>query len=108
MMNLGIKTEKLKGILLATSPFPIVPCTTNCGWDDLSQLIQNLLNLLLYGAIPLAVLVILYGGFTILTAAGSEGRYEQGKNAIIGAVVGLCIVFGSYILVSLITRALSG
>ncbi|HZX00875.1 MAG TPA: pilin [Candidatus Paceibacterota bacterium] len=91
----------------------IVPCggpgqPACTSWDNLSQLINNLITFLLEVSIPLAVLVILYGGFLILTAAGSEGRYEQGKNAIIGAVIGLFIVFGSYILVSLITRALSG
>ncbi len=87
------------------NPFPIVPqCPkTGCGWPELSQLIQNLMNLLLYGAIPLAVIVILYGGFVILTAAGSETRFSKGKSAIIGAIVGLFIVFGSYILVILIT-----
>ena len=61
---------------------------------ELSQTITNLMTLLLYGAIPLAVLVILYGGFTILTSGGSESRYEKGKDAIIGAVIGLFIVFG--------------
>ncbi len=90
----------------------IVPCggpgQPACNWTQFSLLIDKILGFMLTAAIPLAVIVIIYGGFTILTAAGSEGRYEQGKNAIIGAVVGLFIVFGSYILVSLVTRALSG
>ncbi len=100
--------DKLKKISLAT--FPIVPkCpASGCGWPQLSQLAQNLMDLLLYISIPLAVLVILYGGFVILTSGGSETMFNKGKNAIIGAVVGLFIVFGSRILVILINSALKG
>ena len=102
-----ISRDKLKGTLLAV--FPIVPQSPSgdYGWTELSQTITNIMTLLLYGAIPLAVLVILYGGFTILTAAGSESRYEQGKDAIMGAVIGLAIVFGALILKNLIVGALS-
>jgi hypothetical protein len=108
MIKVDTSRDKFKGILLAI--FPIVPQSPSggYGWPELSQTITNLMTLLLYGAIPLAVLVILYGGFTILTSGGSESRYEKGKDAIIRAVIGLFIVFGSYILVSLVTRALSG
>ena len=97
-----IKKEKLKGILPA-----IVPCTTDCTWDNLYQLINSLITLLLEVAIPLAVIVILYGGFMIITSGGSEDGFKKGKDAIIGAVIGLAIVFGSYIAVNLIIGALT-
>lgn len=104
-----INRDKLKRTLLAivpTCPPVLSDGTGGCGWPELSLLAKNIVELLLWGAIPLAVLVILYGGFMVLTAAGSESRYMTGRKAIIGAVVGLFIVFGSLILINLIWEAL--
>lgn len=110
MIRTEVRTEKLKDIPLAFAgaPFSVVTCGSNCTWDDFYGLINTLINLMVYAAIPLAVIVVLYGGFCIMTAAGDESRFQKGKDAIIGAVIGLVIVFGSYILVNFIIRALSG
>lgn len=43
------------------------------------------------GAVALAVFI--YGGFTILTAAGSAERVKKGKDALLAAVIGLVIIF---------------
>ena len=78
-----------------------------CGWPEFNQLIQNVMNFLGVVSIPLAVVVIVYGGFLIMTAAGSEKRVDTGKQAILSAVIGLAIVFGSYIIITLVMRAIS-
>lgn len=105
MMN----RDKLKKILLAivpTCPPVLSDGTGGCGWAELSLLAKNIIELLLWGAIPLAVLIILYGGFMVLTAAGSESRYMTGRKAIIGAVVGLFIVLGAVVLINFLEGAL--
>lgn len=79
-----------------------------CGFPELVQLISNITNFLITIAIPLAVVVILYGGFLLLTARGSEPQINSGKQAITAAVIGLVIVFTSYIIYNLVIRAIFG
>jgi type IV secretory pathway VirB2 component (pilin) len=78
---------------------PIVPKDTNstCG---LLQLVQNIINFLTTISVPLATVVIIYGGFRLLVAGGSEPNIKAGKDAILGAVIGLVIVFGAWILIN--------
>ncbi|MEW5908048.1 MAG: pilin [Patescibacteria group bacterium] len=69
--------------------------------------IHNIMELLLFGiATPLAVLVILYGGFMLLTSAGSEEKVRKGKNAIWMAIMGIIIAFAGWLIVDTILRAL--
>ena len=38
-----------------------------------------------------SVLVIIYGGFIMMTSAGDPGKVAKGKKAVLGAVIGLII-----------------
>lgn len=78
------------------------------GCVEFNQLIANIFTLFITIAIPLAVLVILYGGFLLLSSRGSEPQINSGKQAITAAVFGLAIVFGSFIIYNLVIRAISG
>lgn len=53
----------------------------------------------------LALLFFVYGGVMFLISAGNEQRVTQAKTIITNAVIGLLIVFGSYIIIEF---ALSG
>lgn len=86
----------------------VPPCPpSGCGWAEFNQLIENVMSFLLTISIPLAIVVIIYGGFLFMTSGGSEKRIGQGKQAILSAIVGLAIVFGSYIIITTVIRALS-
>lgn len=89
----------------------LVPCGGSgepaCGWDEFNQLIEKIMNFMLIIAIPIAIVVIIYGGFLFMTSGGSEKRIADGKRAIFAAIVGLAIVFGSYIIITTVIRALS-
>ena len=58
------------------------------------------------GSIALAM--FLYGGFLWLTAAGNPDRIKKGKEIIIWSVLGLGLIFGSYILVNFVIGAITG
>jgi len=47
----------------------------------------------------IALIMFIYGGFTLLISAGAPASIEKAKKAIIAAVVGLAIVFSSYLIV---------
>ncbi|MEK7621931.1 MAG: pilin [Patescibacteria group bacterium] len=79
----------------------LVPsCGLDCGYSDFLLLITNVFDyLVLVLAIPLAVGVIAFGGFKMMTAGTNSGEREQAKKIIWMAVWGLIIVLASYLIV---------
>jgi 3D (Asp-Asp-Asp) domain-containing protein len=51
----------------------------------------------------LAVFMVMYGGFKWITAAGNPGRIGEAKETITGAIIGLVLLLGSYVLLSTIS-----
>lgn len=73
-----------------------------CGVCDLFSLIWNVLNFFLYptsfnnGAAPIpiiATILILIGGFRLLTATGNPEKLQQAKTILTATLVGLLIVY---------------
>ncbi|MCL5006581.1 MAG: hypothetical protein M1153_00315 [Patescibacteria group bacterium] len=57
---------------------------------------------MVYVVVPLGGLMVVYGGLLMLTSGGKPAQITKGKNAIIAAVVGTAIVFGSLAIVNLV------
>jgi hypothetical protein len=47
----------------------------------------------------LTLIMFIYGGFTFLISAGSSDKVGQAKKIIVAAVIGLLIVFSSYLII---------
>jgi magnesium-transporting ATPase (P-type) len=58
-------------------------------------------------AIPLAVIVIIYAGVTMLTAGGNPANFKKGAEALKYAVIGLAVVLIGKGFVTLIKSILS-
>lgn len=101
MNKLNIKKIALLPAIVPTCP------PAGCGWPEFNQLIENVMSFLLTISIPLAIVVIIYGGFLFMTSGGSEQRIAKGKQAVLSAIIGLAIVFGSYIIITTVIKALS-
>lgn len=99
--------KKLYRFIPALS-FAIVPCTDNCTFGDLNQLVINIFKYLMDLSVPLAILALIYAGFLFVTSGGSPQRIEEGKEAIKAAVIGLVIVFGAWFIYKAIYDALTG
>jgi len=56
----------------------------------------------------IALVVCLYGGFSMVTAAGDEAKYKKGFKILQQAAVGLAIIGLSWIIVSAIFRVIGG
>jgi len=50
----------------------------------------------------IAVLILVFGGFLMISSAGNEQRYDQGKNYAKFAIIGLIVTLSAYILVTLV------
>lgn len=67
---------------------------TDVKWCDFVQLVNNIIGLIFYIALPIATIMIMYGGFLILIAGGDQKKVGSGLNFIKSAIIGLAIVFG--------------
>ncbi len=75
-------------------------CRKYCKGDyELNDFVQVFVRYYdrIFGLIgSVALLFFIYGGIVFLISAGNSEKIEQGKKILIGAAIGLVIVFASY------------
>lgn len=99
----------LTGCLLATNVFavswlPLVPCgrqgLPECSLCHIWQLVSNLINFVIFGLTPpIAAFLFVIAGITLLTAGGNESKVATAKQIFTTTVVGLAIIFCSWLVV---------
>ncbi len=62
------------------------------GTDSIIKIISNILDWLIIYSIPILALMILIGGFQILTAKDSPEKVKSGRQTIMYAVIGFVII----------------
>ena len=77
------------------------------GNADLKKTVLNILQLVLGLLTFVAVIMVILGGFTWLTAAGNEEKVDRAKKIISAAVIGLIIVLLAWAVVIFVTRTTS-
>lgn len=89
----------------------LVPCGGEgdpCGYNDLLTLADNVISFaLFYVALPAGVLIIMWGGFLILTARENAGQVNQGKKLIEAVFWGIVMAFGAWMIVRVIINLVS-
>ena len=78
---------------------------TNSGGSakqDLPDIITTIINVMLFIAAALAVIMIIYGGIRYITAHGDEKQVKVAKDTIVYSVTGLIIAILAYALVTFI------
>lgn len=78
----------------------------NYGVDDFLVLAINISKWILGIVGSLALLMFIYGGLMFLISAGSADKIGQAKKIIIAAVVGLVIVFSSYLIIQFVMSSM--
>ena len=106
-------TVSAAGLLPAqtgNSPCPTgTASTTNCGNYSLNNMVSvavNIATLILKVVGSLALLAFVAGGMMWMLSAGNPEWVTRGKQTIIGAVIGLAIVFTSYMIIQLVYSSL--
>lgn len=70
--------------------------------SDFPDCAQKFLTALLQISVPIVAIMVLIGGFQIMTAGGVPEKYEAGKKTILYAVIGFVIVLAADSVVLLI------
>jgi Type IV secretion system pilin len=66
------------------------------GTTPLVDMIGGIVNVIMGLLGVVAVLVILYGGFMWMTAAGNEEKVTKAKKLIIAGIIGLVVIFAAF------------
>lgn len=84
---------------------PLIPCGPGnpCTFCHLFKLIQNVYNFIVFTlAPPVAILSVAVAGFIWFTSAGSEGRAKKARDILLTVVVGLVIMYTSWVVINFI------
>lgn len=81
--------------------------STELGGGNLIEIVGNIINVVLGLLGIISVVIILYGGFLIMTSGGKEDQIEKGKKTLLNAVIGLIIIMSSFAIAQFVINALS-
>lgn len=77
------------------------------GSQSLADIVSAILSALFTLSIPIVSIMVMVGGYYILTAAGNEENLKKGRQAITYAVIGFAVILLANGVVSLIRQLLS-
>ncbi len=82
---------------------------TYCGDYAVSDLVTLAINIaqLILGLVgSLALIMFVYGGVMFLISAGSSDKIAKAKRTLIAAIIGLIIVFSSWLIIKFVADTL--
>ena len=75
--------------------------------DNIWDLINNLIDFIYTISIPLLVIVVLWAGFTMITAGGKPENFKRGQNILLYAAIGFAIILLSKGIALIVTDILN-
>jgi hypothetical protein len=81
-------------------------CCGDCGFNDIVNIFINAADYLFGILGALALLFFIYGGLVWLTSGGSAGQVDKGKKILLGAVIGMLLALGAWLIVKFLVTAL--
>jgi len=85
--------------------------TGNCGGYTLNDFVQlgvNVAQWILGIVGSLALLFFIYGGIMMIISSGKSEMVQKAKTILTNAVIGLIIVFGSWMIINFTVQVLTG
>ena len=93
---------------ISPSDNPQAVATATGGQGSFRQLALTVVNFFLTFLGLIAVVMIIYGGFLYVSAAGKEDKIEQAKKIIMYSVIGIIIILLSFAIVNTVLGAGTG
>jgi len=75
---------KFTQILPSGNPF-------DWGWQQMADVVTNIINLLLMLTAGVAIIYLIIGGYKYITAFGNPEGIQQAKNTVLWAILGLIL-----------------
>ncbi len=83
-------------------PFNIPKAEDGKQWEALLDVIKGVVNWVLGILGLIALIVVLYGGFLMVTAGGDSGQYDNGLKFLKGALLGLAVIGVAWFIASIV------
>lgn len=100
------------GFLILSEPAfattTVTRLTNPLGITSIPELVGRIIKAALGIVGSIALLMFIYGGFTLLTSSGNDKMVQKGKNIIVWATIGLVVIFVSYVAVNFVINSLTG
>jgi Type IV secretion system pilin len=80
----------------------------NYSLNDILSVAVTVANWILGSVGAIALLFFVYGGFVFILSGGNEERVKQGKQILMNSIIGLAIVFASYLIIQFSIQLLGG
>lgn len=94
--------------LLTAGDQPVEIAGATGGETDLRALVLTMINYALTFLGIVAVIMLIYGGITMVTSAGNEEAVTSAKNIIKWALIGIIIILLSFVIVNAVLGAGGG
>jgi K+-transporting ATPase A subunit len=82
------------------------PLKGGCGWKELGPIVNELLSNMVLLGFFIAVLMIFYAGYILVTKQGSADARTQVKKIFMGVVIGMILLVGAYYIVEFVLDTL--
>lgn len=79
---------------------------TGLGETDPREIAANIIRIALAFLGVIAVILIMYGGFVWMTAAGNQERIERAKKILVSAIIGLIIILSAFAIATFLLNKL--
>jgi|TARA_B100001971_G_C18243100_1_gene572254 hypothetical protein len=89
-----------------TGECPIGQEQPDCQICHLFVMMNNIWNWLLRIVAVVGALMLMVGGYSLLTAGGSPKQLEEGKKVLTTVIIGLVIIFSAFMIVNAIFSAM--
>lgn len=76
------------------------------GINTVPELSSRVINGILGSVGAIALLYLVWGGITWMTSQGNSERVKKGKDTIVWAILGLALIFSSYVIVEFVLEVL--
>ncbi len=117
---MAIMKISLAGFVLALMCLPmlvmaqdsgLIPCgygDNPCDTADVANFVNGLISFLIQMLGVIAVIVMVYAGFQLVTSGGDEGKWTKAKELFTNVVIGIVIILAAWLIVDTIMEALTG
>lgn len=107
MMSTMVPAVNAQGFI-STQDNPPAISTATGATGSFRQLALTIVNFFLTFLGLIAVVMIIYGGFLYVSAAGNQEKIESAKKIIMYAVIGIVVILLSFAIVNTVLTAGSG
>ncbi len=92
----------------ATDPTAKYTLPNPLGINTVPELVNNVINGILGVVGAIALLYMVWGGITWMTSRGNAESIKKGKDTIVWGILGLAMIFSSYVIVSFVVTIMAG